>query len=195
MVDDLSLFSVFVRTPLIGSLMWMACDSSSSSATKQEDEEAEQRLASLAKALNTRHSFNCSSMDLVLPIKPALKRTDYEPHGPSVFGEYMKTRNRTMDSSGSLSTLDTIESHLSTKSSIDRKKIRWSDEIGHDLVTYADKVRDTTSPHRIGTYHFCSKMPLHQFVKRRKMIVYTYGFCLLCTHLLLRSKRLYCPTD
>jgi len=123
-VNDLNLYSVFIRAPVVGPLMWML-----SGNTARDKEEAERRLSSMDEKSNL--NIDCS-IKQDLSTGPALKSTDLRSQKSTV-DECREALNR-IDLSESVQ--GPSDAHALRKR---KKALSWSDEIGCDLATYMEK--------------------------------------------------------
>jgi len=127
-VDDLNLFSVFLRAPVIGSLMWIL-----SGDTAKEEEETERRLEELLETNDKPTTYPLKpSIKHGLPIRPALKR-DASGSLSSDVDECRQAMHR-IDLS-ELVQQGGIDGNVTKRT---KKSLSWSDEIGHDLVSYME---------------------------------------------------------
>jgi hypothetical protein len=154
-VDDLNLFSLLLRAPVLGTLMWFL----GGDASRKEEEEARRRqdmlLFSDCKTHSSDASLTASSRSSkTRPMKSALKKKAPHMIGSEVsdFGDLSEALSEyggISDAALQLADLDITRNPSSSSSSsaqhsslkMRKKELSWSDESGHDLVNYDNEVR------------------------------------------------------
>jgi hypothetical protein len=152
-VDDLNLFSLLLRAPVLGTLMWFL----GGDASRKEEEAARRRQDMLSFSECKTHSSDASltatsRSSKARPRKSALKKKCPINSEVSEFGdlcEYGGISNAsalqhedldiTRNTSDSSSCSSSNAQHSSLKQR--KKELSWSDESGHELVKYDNEVR------------------------------------------------------
>lgn len=140
-IDDLGLFSAFIRAPVVGTIMWVL---GGSEAIEEDEKEKEQMMTdeddctSMSRSSNPRHALNMEEENGKLKkAAPRLIGSDL-----SEFGECAaEAEALSLQTSSSLKS----SSHSLRKS----RKMSWSDESGQKLCEYIEEV---SSSYRILYY-------------------------------------------
>jgi hypothetical protein len=148
-VDDLNLFSMLLRAPILGTLIWLL----GGDASRKEEEEARRRedIQSFSE-IKTRSSDASLTPSLrsskSLPRKSALKKKS----SFTSCSQASELCDSIGDSNASALQHDGLEITRSYSSSSScsakdpslkerKKELSWSDEVGHELVNYHGEVR------------------------------------------------------
>ena len=140
-VDDLNLFSMLLRAPILGTLIWIL----GGDASRKEEEEARRREDTQSFSENKTHSSDASlthslRSSKIRPRKSALKKKSSRTicsvgnSNASALQHEGLGITRSYSSSSSCSAKD---SSLKER----KKELSWSDESGHELVKYDNEVR------------------------------------------------------
>lgn len=176
-VDDLNLFAMLIRAPVLGTLMWIL---GGNSARKEEEEQRRRQDNHSFTEGNTKNSDSSSSLPASLrssknrPRKSALKKSQ-----PSMIGWEASELGDMCDPLGNsgASALDDLNIPTSTSSSscknpsMRKKELSWSDESGHQLANYGDEVRISNA----SLVWVCGEICLFRFDTRLALYGYHYG--------------------
>lgn len=144
-VDDLGLFSAFVRAPVVGTLMWIV---GGSRAVEEEEKHKEQKLAdgeddrtstSRSQQQAPRHELNMEE------VNGRLKKT-----APRLIGSDISEFGECAAEMESLSLQKSSLRKSSSKSLRKSRKMSWSDESGQSLCEYIEEV----------SYFYCENIVL-----------------------------------
>lgn len=141
-VDDLGLFSAFIRAPVVGTLMWILGGSKA-----MEEEEKQKEMLYIAEGEDAGTSSADDSLSLqsnryalnVGQTNGRLKKTAPRLIGSDIsdFGE-LALREDAQDEDLYRTSSGNVRKGLSTLRNT--KKMSWSDESGQSLVEYIDEV-------------------------------------------------------
>jgi hypothetical protein len=135
-VDDLNLFSTFVRAPVIGTLMWIL----GGDKAKEEDMQRTQQLHDSSTEQDDAPCTDRSSLKRVKVKHSSLKKV-----APSLLGSEVSDVGEIRDGLDSMCFDDTEPMLEGSGSRFEpgrqKRELSWSDEIGKDLVVYCEKVR------------------------------------------------------
>jgi hypothetical protein len=148
-VDDLNLFSLLLRAPILGTLIWILGGDSS----RKEEEEARRREDIQSFSECETHSSDAS-------LTPSLRSSQCRPRKSALKKQpsrkFGSQASDLCDSIGDLNAsalqhdgLEITRSYSSSSSCSAKdsslkgrkKELSWSDEVGHELVNYHDEVR------------------------------------------------------
>ena len=145
-VDDLNLFSSFVRAPIIGTIMWLL---GGDAAKKQEEEQRRQDTAA-AMIVEGANSDALSSISNKCTSKARLRRSSLKK-APHLIGSEVSELGELSDPLGneaaatalpdlhlqrSTGSSSSSGSAVSLKRQRRKKQLSWSDETGHDLAMF-----------------------------------------------------------
>jgi hypothetical protein len=135
-VDDLNLFSTFLRAPVIGTLLWIL--GGSKAQNEEEDENREQHLddGDCDDSTMRHHSLSTSGECHNRSYRASLKKA-----APSLNGSEISDFELTE----SLDAVSLYGYNGATNTSfipgITKKELSWSDEMGKNLVIFETQVR------------------------------------------------------
>lgn len=148
-VDDLNLFSMLLRAPILGTLIWIL----GGDASRKEEEEARRRPDIQSFSECKTHSSDASLTPSLRssqsrPRKSALKKKssskvgsdlsnlcDHDGNANDCALQYEDLQiTRSSSSSTSCSAKDSLQK-------VRKKELSWSDESGHELAKYDNEVR------------------------------------------------------
>jgi len=146
-VDDLNLFSVFLRAPVVGTLLWWVAGDKAKRQQLEEDEERRKMQDLLergggdggessnpSKRSAGALSGSCGAAKKSKPTKSVLKKSKGGP--PGMVPSEVSVDGCVGECSEALEDLSLGAQHVPSSLKGKKKELSWSDESGHDLVEF-----------------------------------------------------------
>mmetsp|Transcript_871 Transcript_871/g.1327 ORF Transcript_871/g.1327 Transcript_871/m.1327 type:complete len:164 (-) Transcript_871:1051-1542(-) len=142
-VDDLGLFSSFIRAPVVGVIMWAL---GGDEARKIEEQEQEREL----KEQLSGEQYNVVN-DRPVPASQLKQMIEHNRNKKNGVKLLPKLINSDLSDFNDLAINDDPDDHEEETGSMKGKKMSWSDENGQELCDFIDEVRENSPLHGMKT--------------------------------------------